>query len=57
MKLTLHQTAIPDVILREHGVFEDERGFFARNFDKKEFAAQGIEYDIVNINRSFNKDN
>ncbi len=34
----------------------DERGFFGRNFAKEEFAAQGIEYNIVHINRSFNRD-
>ncbi len=33
----------------------DKRGFFVRNFAKEEFAKQGIDYNIVHINRSFNK--
>jgi len=33
----------------------DDRGYFVRNFAKEEFAAQGIEYEIVHINRSFSK--
>lgn len=33
----------------------DERGFFVRNFAKEEFAKNGIDYNIVHINRSLNK--
>jgi dTDP-4-dehydrorhamnose 3,5-epimerase len=33
----------------------DDRGFFARNFAKEEFTKNGIDFDIVHINRSLNK--
>ena len=33
----------------------DDRGFFVRNFAKEEFEKVGINYEIVHINRSFNK--
>ncbi len=33
----------------------DERGFFARNFAKEEFLKNGIEFNIIHVNRSFNK--
>ncbi|MGC9968341.1 MAG: dTDP-4-dehydrorhamnose 3,5-epimerase [Minisyncoccia bacterium] len=33
----------------------DERGFFVRNFAKEEFAKNGIDYNIVHINRSLSK--
>ena len=34
---------------------EDERGFFARSWDKKEFEKNGINSDFVQCNISFNK--
>ena len=34
----------------------DERGYFVRNFAKEELAKQGIDYNIVHINRSLSKD-
>ncbi len=33
---------------------EDERGFFARTWDEKEFAAQGLEARVVQCNVSYN---
>jgi dTDP-4-dehydrorhamnose 3,5-epimerase len=33
---------------------EDNRGFFARTWDEKEFAAQGLEPRVVQCNVSFN---
>ncbi len=34
---------------------EDERGFFARTFCRREFARYGIDFDVVQCNISFNK--
>ena len=34
---------------------EDERGFFARSWCAREFAAKGLEHDLVQCNVSFNK--
>ena len=46
---------------RVEGVFEielehrrDERGFFARSFCQKEFAAQGLHTEFLQANMSFN---
>lgn len=33
----------------------DERGFFARNFATEDFSKAGIDFDVVHVNRSFNK--
>ena len=33
---------------------EDERGFFARNYCKEEFKAQGVNFDIMQCNISYN---
>lgn len=32
----------------------DDRGFFARSFDREEFAAHGLDPDVVQCNVSFN---
>ena len=34
---------------------EDERGFFARSWCAREFAAKGLDYQLVQCNVSFNK--
>jgi len=34
---------------------EDERGFFARTYCQREFEAQGIDFNIVQSNVSYNK--
>jgi dTDP-4-dehydrorhamnose 3,5-epimerase len=34
--------------------FADERGFFARTFDRQEFAARGLEPAVVQCSTSFN---
>jgi dTDP-4-dehydrorhamnose 3,5-epimerase len=36
--------------------FEDERGFFARTWCKKEFKAHGLNPELVQCNTSFNKE-
>ena len=46
------QTDIPDVILIEPNVFTDSRGFFMETFQKKDFAAAGIDRDFVQDNHS-----
>ncbi len=53
MKFT--QTKINGVWIIELEPRMDERGYFTRNFAKEEFAKQGIDYNIVHINRSLSK--
>ena len=52
MKLTLRKTAIPDVIVLEHGVFEDERGFFMEVYKQDQFRDAGLPDTFVQLNHS-----
>ncbi len=45
-------TQIPDVIIIQPRVFEDERGFFLESYQKERFFAAGIEADFVQDNHS-----
>ena len=45
-------TTIPDVILIEPKVFEDERGFFLESYQKNQFREAGIDADFVQDNHS-----
>jgi dTDP-4-dehydrorhamnose 3,5-epimerase len=46
------KTDIPDVVIIEPKVFGDERGFFMETWQRKTFAANGIDYDFVQDNHS-----
>lgn len=48
-------TKIPDVILIEPDVHEDERGFFMETWHKEKFAEAGIDVDFVQDNYSRSK--
>ena len=39
MKLTVRQTSLPEVLVVEHEVFEDQRGFFMEVYRADQFAA------------------
>ena len=43
---------IPDVILIEPEVFDDERGFFIESYQMERFATAGISYEFVQDNHS-----
>ncbi len=45
-------TKIPDVILVEPDVFGDQRGFFMETWQRRKFAAGGIDCDFVQDNHS-----
>jgi dTDP-4-dehydrorhamnose 3,5-epimerase len=45
-------TQIPDVIIIQPRIFEDERGFFLESYQKERFFAAGIEADFVQDNHS-----
>jgi dTDP-4-dehydrorhamnose 3,5-epimerase len=55
MKFTFTPLEIPDVIMVEPTLFEDNRGSFAETYNKKEFAEAGINEDFVQDNFSFSK--
>lgn len=52
MRIT--ETAIPGAFVVEPRRLEDERGWFARTFDRDAFAEHGIELEVVQANSSFN---
>jgi dTDP-4-dehydrorhamnose 3,5-epimerase len=43
---------IPDVVLVRPRVFADERGFFLESWERRKFAAGGIDIDFVQDNHS-----
>jgi dTDP-4-dehydrorhamnose 3,5-epimerase len=45
-------TELPDVILIQPKIFEDERGFFLESYQKDRFSAAGIDVDFVQDNHS-----
>jgi dTDP-4-dehydrorhamnose 3,5-epimerase len=55
VKLTVRQTSLPDVLVVEHEVFEDERGFFMEVYRADLFAAHadlGLPSTFVQLNHS-----
>ena len=52
MKLSARPLAIPDVLLIEHKVFRDERGFFMEVYQTDEFRALGLPETFVQLNQS-----
>lgn len=46
------QTAIPGVLILEPKVFGDERGFFLESWNRRTFAAMGLDIDFVQDNHS-----
>lgn len=52
MQVYPHPTEIPDVVVVEHQVFEDARGFFQEVFRADEFSAHGLPTGFVQANHS-----
>jgi dTDP-4-dehydrorhamnose 3,5-epimerase len=48
------ETGIPGAWLIEPEAMPDERGVFARTYCRREFAAQGIHFDVVQSSTSYN---
>ncbi len=53
MKLT--ETVLPGAFVIDAERVEDERGFFARTFDRAVFEAHGLCPDVIQCNVSFNR--
>ena len=49
------ETKLKDAFIIEPEIFDDERGFFARTWCKKEFEAHGLNSNLCQCNISFNK--
>ena len=52
MPFTFKKLSIPEVVLVEPRIFEDERGFFMENYKYSEFADFGIKDKFVQDNHS-----
>lgn len=52
MNLAVRSTNIPDVVVLEHEVFEDERGFFMEVYKQPQFAELGLPDTFVQLNHS-----
>jgi dTDP-4-dehydrorhamnose 3,5-epimerase len=53
--LIFTETKLPGAFVIEPERREDERGFFARTFCKREFEAHGLNSQVAQCNTSFNK--
>lgn len=49
------ETDLPDAYVIDLERIEDERGFFARSWCRREFSEHGLSTDIAQANMSFNK--
>jgi len=49
------ETAVPGAVVIEPERLADERGFFARSFCAREFAAHGLDARVAQCNISFNR--
>jgi dTDP-4-dehydrorhamnose 3,5-epimerase len=52
--MRFHETPLPGVWLIESERLGDERGWFARTFDREEFHARGLNPEVVQCNSSHN---
>ncbi len=57
MSFKFNRLEIPDVILIEPQVFEDERGFFMESYKESDFKGFGIDKKFVQDNHSKSKKN
>ena len=46
------RSALPDVVIIEPNVFGDARGFFFESWNRRDFAAAGLDVDFVQDNHS-----
>lgn len=53
--MTITETAIPDLLLIQPPVFEDERGYFYESYNKSTFQKLGLEMDFVQDNQSLSQ--
>ncbi len=49
------RTGLTDVLLIEPRVFEDERGWFKQNYQKREYEEAGVRAEFVQDNRSHSR--
>jgi dTDP-4-dehydrorhamnose 3,5-epimerase len=52
LEIAVHTTPIPDLVVLEHQVFEDERGFFLEAFRRDVFEEHGLPGGFLQLNHS-----
>lgn len=52
--MIFNETKLAGAFIIEQELFEDHRGFFARSWSEREFAAQGLDARLAECNISFN---
>ena len=52
--MTFEETPFPEAYVVTLSALEDERGFFARQFCRREFGEHGLMTQIVQVNTSYN---
>jgi len=55
--LRVTPTAIPDVLIIEPDIYEDERGFFLETYHEKRYRDMGIDVPFVQDNFAYSKKN
>jgi dTDP-4-dehydrorhamnose 3,5-epimerase len=55
MPFTFRKLDIPDLILIEPRIFDDERGFFAETYKSSDFKKNGISVDFLQDNHSLSQ--
>jgi dTDP-4-dehydrorhamnose 3,5-epimerase len=53
--MKLFDTPLSGLKIIEPDKFDDSRGYFLKSFEKEAFRAQGIDFNIVQVNHSFNE--
>ena len=48
-------TSIPDVLIIEPQVFEDNRGYFVETYNQAKFEANGLKFNFIQDNQSFSQ--
>lgn len=54
--MIFNETALDDVFTIDINKLQDERGFFGRTFCVREFEQHGIEFPVVQVNTSYNRE-
>ena len=52
--MIFHQTTLPGAFIIDLELREDDRGFFARTFCRREMEEQGLSGDVMQCNASYN---
>jgi dTDP-4-dehydrorhamnose 3,5-epimerase len=53
--MKVFDTPLSGLKIIEPDKFADNRGYFLKSFEKKAFSEQGIDFEIVQVNHSFNQ--